>query len=310
MHGLICSSHTIVLPAGVELHMKGEQLTASQALQQCYKELPAEPHTTPYDIYTGPAPLDVTAMCLLCHMLGHYDIKGAIDLAHSFISDTNQGASITSSRGLAVVQSLAKLMWCYFVNRPLCIPSISSIGATASIRYEELDRVKLIRAVTEQDLSLLWLPDHAVKLLLLSGLWEEVTQLPLLLGDWKKAFLLAVAFRETRRCFETCIQALLDDNLEQRLMFYHINNLSLTASPHSDEVISEVAGMLHTAAVCGIDSVLVQLCYKCLEDITNAVCNMEVFVPHGVHLPSPPVYCLQPSVEHGVSSVFGKFLLG
>ena len=295
--------------------MQGRQLAATQALEQCHKELPAEPpHTVPYDLYTDTVSSDVTTMCLLCHRLSHYNIKEAIDLAHSFISERhditshNIGANvcITSPSGLAIVQCLAKLMFSYFVNNPLYIPFLSSIGASVDNKYQELDRMKVTRTVTEQDLSLLWHPDHALKLLLLSGLWEEVIQFPLLLGDWKKAFLLIVSFREIQHCFETCLQAKLDDSLGHRLMFDQINSLfhsrTVKAVPlHSDEMLTEVTSMIHTAALCSIDAVLVQLCYRCLEDIVDTVHNMDVFVPHGVHLPSPPVYCPQPSVDDCVS---------
>ena len=296
--------------------MQGNQLIATQALEQSYKELPAEPHIIPYDLFTDPMSSDVTAMCLLCHRLSHYDIKGAIDLAYSFIvnrhnitrHDEGVNMCITSPSGLAVVQCIAKLMHSYFVNKPLLIPLLSSIGASADSRYQQLDRVKVTRAVAKQDLSLLWHPDHALKLLLLSGLWEEAVQFPLVVGDWKKAFLLSVLFGEIQCCFETCLQAKLDDNLGHRLMFDHINSLldSKTAPLYSDEMLTEVTSMIHTAALCSMDTVLVRLCYKCLEDVVNAIRNMDMFVPQGVHLPSPPAYCPQPSVDDCVSCVVYK----
>ena len=71
-------------------------------------------------------------------------------------------------------------------------------------------------------------------------------------------------------------------------------------SPRSDMMIG-VGSLLHTAAVCDLDNMLLQLCYNCLEGITNATHQLDVFVPHGVHLPSPPLYCPQPSVDQSVS---------
>jgi len=301
--------------------MQGKQLTAAQTLEQCYHKLPAEPHKVPYDLFTEPASSDVTTMCLLCHRLSQYNVKGAIDLAHSFIvnrhgitkHDEGVNVYIASLSGLAVVQCLAKLMCSYFLNKPLLIPFLSSIGTSAGSRQQQLDRMKVTRAITEQDLSLLWHPDHALKLLLLSGLWQEAIQLPLLLGDWKKTFLLSVVFGEIQCYFETYLPAKLDENLEHRLMFDHINSLlhssTVKASLHSNEMLTEVTSMIHTAALCNIDTVLVQLCYKCLEDIVDAVHNMDMFVPQGVHLPSPPIYCPQPSVDDCVSCISLLYLL-
>ena len=148
-----------------------------------------------------------------------YKISEAIAFVHSFISNIQAGGlassvslvdeikksahfsdycdvCISSQCGLTVTQCLAKLMCCYFTNRPLYVPSLSSIGCSTSDNYIELDRSELAKAITEQDLQLLWCPEHALKLLLLSGLWEEAVEFPLQLGDWKKAFLLSVAFQE------------------------------------------------------------------------------------------------------------------
>ena len=350
--------------------MQGNQLKASQAFEHCYSELKSQiKYTEPFNLFTATdgitdSELTDLCLCMLCHKLSQYNINGAITFVHSFIfniqaegmtssssslngvqgaprfgEDTDYSDVCVNSRcGLAVIQCLAKLMCCYFTNRPLHIPSLSSIGCTTSDKYIELDRSKLAKAITEQDLQLLWSPEHTLKLLLLSGLWEEALQFPLQLGDWKKALLLSVTFQETQDCRKTCFHTNTGKDFQFNILFTHISNLlqyykgitpilseesqtiknrrpsSVISMTHGEkesprgDVMVDVGSLLHIAAVCDVDRVLLQLCYSCLDDLTNAIYQLDVFVPHGVHLPSPPLYCPQPSVDQSVSmDVAGKF---
>ena len=343
--------------------MQGNQLKASQAFEHCYSELKSQiKYSEPFNLFTaagdGIADSELTDLCLciLCHKLSQYNINGVITFAHSFIFNIqaegitssislNEGQKtlhlgkdadysdvcINSHCGLTVVQSIAKLMCCYFTNRPLHVPSLSSIGCATSDKHIELDRSKLAKAMTEQDLQLLWCPEHALKLLLLSGLWEEAIQFPLQLGDWKKALLLSVAFQETQDCRKTCFRTNTGKDFQFHILFAHISNLlqyykgttmilseesqttknrrpssvismvqSEKESPRGDMMVY-VGSLLHIAAVCDVDGVLLQLCYSCLDGLSNAIHQLDVFVPHGVHLPSPPLYCPQPSVDQSVS---------
>ena len=342
--------------------MQGNQLKASQAFEHCYSELKSQiKYTEPFNLFTATdgitdSELTDVCLCVLCHKLSQYDINGAITFAHSFIFNiqaegitssislsADQGAPqfggdnnysdvcINSHCGLAVIQCLAKLMFCYFTNRPLHIPSLSSIGCATSDKHIELDRSKLAKAITQQDLQLLWSPEHTLKLLLLSGLWDEAIQFPLQLGDWKKSLLLSVAFQETQDCRRTCFYTNTGKDFQFNILFTHISNLlkcykgisqmlsnesqatktrrpssvisttqSEKESPRGDMMV-EVGSLLHIAAMCDVDRVLLQLCYNCLDDLTNAIHQLDVFVPHGVHLPSPPLYCPQPSVDQSVS---------
>ena len=343
--------------------MQGNQLEASQAFEQYYSELKSLiKFTESFNLFTAtPSTADneLTELCLcvLCHKISLYNISEAIAFVHSFISNVQTGGvtssvslaeevkkaghfgegtdycdvCINSHCGLTVTQCLAKLMCCYFTNRPLRVPSISSIGCATSDNYIELDRSELAKAITEQNLQSLWCPEHALKLLLLSGLWEETVEFPLQLGDWKKALLLSVAFQETQDCRRTCFHISTGKDFQFNTLFTHITNLlqyymgvtlvlpdeSQTAkskrpssvisitqsekeSPRGD-ITGDVDSLLYIAAVCDVDRVLLQLCYNCLHDLTNAVQQLDVFVPHGVHLPSPPLYCPQPSVDQSVS---------
>ena len=343
--------------------MQGNQLKASQVFEQHYLELKSLiKYTNSFNLF--PATLCAAdnelaelCLCILCHKVSLYKISEAIAFIHSFISDIQAGGlassvsltdevkksahfsegsdycdvCINSHCGLTVTQCLAKLMCCYFTNRPLHVPSLSSIGCSTSDNHIELDRRELAKAITEQDLQLLWCPEHALKLLLLSGLWEEAVEFPLQLGDWKKALLLSVAFQETQDCRRTCFHTNTGKDFQFNTLFTHINNLlqyymgvtlvlpdeSQTArnkrpssvisitrsekeSPRGD-ITGDVDSLLYIAAVCDVDRVLLQLCYNCLHDLTNAVQQLDVFVPYGVHLPSPPLYCPQPSVDQSVS---------
>ena len=107
---------------------------------------------------------------------------------------------IESENGLAVVTSLARFMTAFFCNRPLLvapatnpsiIPPASSQAPLPGSRYLELDRSVITKSIHQQSLSDKWTVDHALELLLLSGLWEEACDLVSSLGDWKKSFLLA-----------------------------------------------------------------------------------------------------------------------
>ena len=348
--------------------MQGNQRKASQIFEQCYSELRTQISTTePFHLFTAGSTVDseLTGLCLciLCHKLSQYNINEAIRFAHSFIFNiqTEELSSsisldeakrtlhfsedsdysdvcINSHCGLVIIQCLAKLMCCYFTNRPLHIPSLSSIGCAASDKHIELDRSKLAKAITKQDLQSLWCPEHALKLLLLSGLWEEAIQFPLQLGDWKKAFLLSVTFQETQDCRTVCFHTNTSQDFLFNILFTHITNLlqhykgvtpilpeeshtsrnrrssSVISMTHSEkgsprgDLVVDINSLLHIAAVCDLDRVLLQLCYCCLDDLTNAVQQLDVFVPHGVHLPSPPLYCPQPSVDQSVSLLFMNVL--
>ena len=343
---------------GIDQYMQGNQLKAMQIFEQHYSEMYSQIGTTrPFNLFAaadGKMDSELTELCLciICHKLSQYNINGAIRFAHSFIfnvqpEELTSSVSLNEAReisdsvysdvcinsccGLAVIQCLAKLMCYYFTNKPLHIPSLSSIGCTTSDKHIELDRTKLAKAITEQDIQLLWCPEHSLKLLLLSGLWEEAVEFPLQLGDWKKAFLLSVAIQEVQDCRTMCFHTNTSKDFQFNLLYMHINNLlqhykgitpilpeesqttrnrrppsviSMTQSekdsPRGD-LMADINSLLYTAAVCDVDGVLLQMCYNCLDDLINAVHQLDLFIPHGVHLPSPPLYCPQPSVDQSVS---------
>ena len=121
-------------------------------------------------------------------------------------------ARVSDTRGLKVVQTLARFMSAYFSNlslyvyppyQPAALPPFheqaqENIGARLedgpqAVEHIGLDRAKVSQAVRDQGVYELWSANSTLELLLVSGLVSEGAWLARNLGDWKNAMLLSFA---------------------------------------------------------------------------------------------------------------------
>ena len=121
-------------------------------------------------------------------------------------------ARVADTRGLKVVQTLARFMSAYFSNlslyvypsyQPTALPPFheqaqENTGARLedgpqAVEHIRLDRAKVSQAVRDQGVYELWSANSTLELLLVSGLVSEGAWLARNLGDWKNAMLLSFA---------------------------------------------------------------------------------------------------------------------
>ncbi|XP_074546537.1 ciliogenesis and planar polarity effector 1 isoform X2 [Halichoeres trimaculatus] len=229
----------------------------------------------------------------------------------------------------AVVQTLGRFMASYFTNQPLNIlpphqvavlpplhlPHAPSVGRLVPLCQEEV-----AKAVRQQQLSEVWTVDYAQDLLLLGGLLPETVWLAYHLGDWKTAASLSLAYRsyctehfdftrlrrrelhlpadlEPEKIFQDELECLLcskSDSPEQR----DKDDDKSFSDPLEGEdwnlLQVSIQEILKASVMAGVNVLSSPL--SSLLDTAKEMCSgLPALVPNGLYLPSPPLYCPQPS---------------
>ncbi|XP_033503413.2 ciliogenesis and planar polarity effector 1 isoform X1 [Epinephelus lanceolatus] len=234
-----------------------------------------------------------------------------------------------SDTACAVVQTLGRFMASYFTNQPLYIlpphhvtvlpplhlPHAPSVGRLVPLCQEEV-----ARAVRQQQLSEVWTVDYAQDLLLLGGLLPETVWLAYHLGDWKTAASLSLAytnycadhfdFTQLRRRELHLPTALEPDSIFQAELECLLGNKS-DSQEHRDEdgdksftdplegedwdlLQVSIQEILKASVMAGVNVMSSPL--SSLLDTAKDLCScLPALVPNGLYLPSPPLYCPQPS---------------
>ncbi|XP_071321560.1 ciliogenesis and planar polarity effector 1 [Trachinotus anak] len=234
-----------------------------------------------------------------------------------------------SDAACAVIQSLGRFMASYFTNQPLHIPPPHNVAILPPIhlphapnvgRLVPLCQEEVASAVRRQHLSEVWTVDYAQDLLLLGGLLPEAVWLAYHLGDWKTAVSLSLAY--TSYCTEHFDFARLRRRelhlptaLEAESIFQAELECILGNKPDSQEhrdkdgdksftdplegegwdlLRVSIQEILKASVMAGVNVMSSPL--SSLLDKAKDLCScLPLLVPNGLYLPSPPLYCPQPS---------------
>ncbi|XP_035990365.1 LOW QUALITY PROTEIN: ciliogenesis and planar polarity effector 1 [Fundulus heteroclitus] len=229
----------------------------------------------------------------------------------------------------AVVQALGRFMASYFTNQPLFIPPAHNVAVLPPLhlphasgigRLVPLCQEEVAKAVRQQHLSEVWTVDYAQDLLLVGGVLPEAVWLASHLGDWKTAVTLSLAyttycakhfdFTQLRRrdfllptefqpesIFQAELRGLLGSKTDSR-QWSDKDGADCFTDPLEGEdwelLRASVHDILKASAMAGVDVMSFPLS-ALLEKAKDACSLLPTLVPAEVYLPSPPLYCPQPS---------------
>ncbi|XP_073334518.1 ciliogenesis and planar polarity effector 1 [Pagrus major] len=292
---------------------------------------------------------------LILHRAGHQSCITADSLPCPWLP-----VDLHSEAAYAVVQTLGRFMASYFTNQPLYIlpphhvavlpplhlPQAPSVGRWVPLCQEEVST-----AVRRHQLSEVWTVDYAQDLLLLGGLLPETVWLASHLGDWKTAASLSLAyvnyctdhfdFTQLRRrelhlptvlkpesIFQVELECLLGNKSDSQECGDEDGDKSFTdllEGEDWDVLQVSIQEILKASVMAGVNVISSPL--SALLDTAKDLCScLPTLVPNGLYLPSPPLYCPQPSPNtqdpvgtvgqfaevasrHKVSGVLQKLLL-
>ncbi|XP_054468861.1 ciliogenesis and planar polarity effector 1 [Anoplopoma fimbria] len=267
---------------------------------------------------------------LILHRAGHQTDNMTCITADSFPCPWLP-MDLQSDAACAVVQTLGRFMASYFTNQPLYIlpphnvatlpplhlPHAPSVGRLVPLCQEEVSR-----AVRQQQLSEVWTVDYAQDLLLLGGLLPETVWLAYHLGDWKTAASLSLAYTnyctdyfnftglrrielhlptalEPESIFEVELELLLgnkSDFLECRDKDGDKSFTDPSEGEDWDLLQVSIQEILKASVMAGVNVMSSPL--SSLLDTVKDLCScLPILVPSGLYLPSPPLYCPQPSAN-------------
>ncbi|XP_040914910.1 ciliogenesis and planar polarity effector 1 [Toxotes jaculatrix] len=260
----------------------------------------------------------------------------------------------------AVVQTLGRFMASYFANQPLHIPPPHNVAVLPPLhlpnapsvgRLVPLCQEEVATAVRRQHLSEVWTVDYALDLLLLGGLLPEAVWLAYHLGDWKTAVSLSLAYTsyctdhfdfarlrrrelhlpavlEAESIFQAELECLLGNNSDSQENRDEDGDKSFTDPLEGEDwdlLQVSIQEILKASVMAGVNVMSSPL--SSLLDKAKDLCScLPMLVPHGLYLPSPPLYCPQPSpntqdplgttgqlaelaLRHKVSGVLQRLLL-
>ncbi|KAF7666285.1 hypothetical protein LDENG_00114050 [Lucifuga dentata] len=238
-------------------------------------------------------------------------------------------ADLHSEAAFAVVQTLGRFMASYFTNQPLYIlpphnvtvlpplhlPHGPNVGRLMPMCQEEV-----AKAIRRQQLSEVWTVDYAQDLLLLGGLLPETVWLAHHLGDWKTAASLSVAYRsycsshydftrlrrrelhlpkalEPAIIFQAELECLLSNKTDSWGLGDNKSDRSFTDPLEGEDwqlLQVSIHEILKASVMAGVN-VLSSPLSSLLDTAKGLCCCLPTLVPNGLYLPSPPLYCPQPS---------------
>ncbi|XP_051794635.1 ciliogenesis and planar polarity effector 1 isoform X2 [Acanthochromis polyacanthus] len=234
-----------------------------------------------------------------------------------------------SDAACAVVQTLGRFMASYFTNQPLYIlpphnvavlpplhlPHAPSVGRLVPLCQEEV-----AKAVRQQHLSEVWTVDYAQDLLLIGGLLPETVWLAYHLGDWKTAVSLSLAYTsyctdrldfmrlrrreqhlpaalEPASIFQAELECLLDNKTDSKEFTNKDGDKSFTDLLEGEDwelLQVSIQEILKASVMAGVN-VMSSPLSSMLETAKDLCSSLVALVPTGLYLPSPPLYCPQPS---------------
>ncbi|XP_056287984.1 ciliogenesis and planar polarity effector 1 isoform X2 [Pseudoliparis swirei] len=229
---------------------------------------------------------------------------------------------------LAVVQTLGRFMASYFTNQPLYILPPHHVAILPPLHLPHAPEGRLVplcqeevsRAVRQQQLSEVWTVDYAQDLLLLGGLLPETVWLAYHLGDWKTAASLSLAYTnyctdnfdftrlrrrelhlptalEPESIFEVELECLLGHKSDFQERREQDGDKSFTDPSEGEDwdlLQVSIQEILKASVMAGVN--LMSSPLSSLLDTAKDLCSgLPTLVPNGLYLPSPPLYCPQPS---------------
>ncbi|XP_076614742.1 ciliogenesis and planar polarity effector 1 [Chaetodon auriga] len=234
-----------------------------------------------------------------------------------------------SDAACAVVQALGRFMASYFTNQPLYIPPPHHVAVLPPLhlphapgvgRLIPLCQEEVSRAVRQQQLSEVWTVDYAQDLLLLGGLLPETVWLAYHLGDWKTAASLSLAYTnycsdhfdftqlrkrelhlptvlEPESIFQVELECLLTNKSDSQDCRDKDGDKSFTDPLEGEDwelLQVSIQEILKASVMAGVNVLSSPL--SSLLDTAKDLCScLPALVPNGLYLPSPPLYCPQPS---------------
>ncbi|XP_072309627.1 ciliogenesis and planar polarity effector 1 [Eucyclogobius newberryi] len=265
--------------------------------------------------------------CLILRTNRHQKNDGREDIVteEEYLQCSWLSKDVSTDAAYAVVQTLGRFMASYFSNQalyilpphnvdvlpPIHIPHASSVGRLVPLCQEEVSK-----AVRQQQLSEIWTVEYAQDLLLLGGLLPESVWLAYHLGDWKAAMSLSQAYSSyCKQHFNFTVfnrrELVLPKDLEPASILQAEINCLLgdngdSKEPYTNQSFSDPVGedwgllhvsmqdILKASVMAGVDAVSSPL--SSLLDKAKDLCScLTAIVPTAFYLPSPPLYCPQPS---------------
>ncbi|RVE65772.1 hypothetical protein OJAV_G00120160 [Oryzias javanicus] len=210
-----------------------------------------------------------------------------------------------SDAASAVVQTLGRFMASYFTNQPLFILPAHSVAVLPPLhlphgpnvgRLVPLCQEEVAKAVRQQHLSEVWTVDYAQDLLLLGGLLPEA------LGSEK------IQFSRLRRKEFHLPKTLTPESIFQAELECLLKSDSQGHTSDEDEksfteplegedwdlLQTSIQEILKASVMAGVN--VISSFLSSLMDAAKDMCSsLPALVPAGLYLPSPPLYCPQPS---------------
>ncbi|KAM7392880.1 hypothetical protein PAMA_007814 [Pampus argenteus] len=229
----------------------------------------------------------------------------------------------------AVIQTLGRFMAAYFTNQPLYILPAHNVGVLPPLhlphapsvgRMVPLCQEEVARAVRRQQLSEVWTVDYAQDLLLLGGLLPETVWLAYHLGDWKTAASLSLAYTsycsghfdftrfrrrelhlptvlEPESIFQAELKCLFGSKADSQESRDEDSVKSFTDPLEEEDwdlLQVSIQEILKASVMAGVN-VMSSPMSSLLDTAKNLCSCLPALVPNGLYLPSPPLYCPQPS---------------
>nr|XP_057917617.1 ciliogenesis and planar polarity effector 1 isoform X2 [Doryrhamphus excisus] len=257
---------------------------------------------------------------LVLHNAGHYSSDATCTYEPLLPTNLHHDAACS------VIHALARFMASYFTNQPLKIlpphnvavlPPLHLPHASNVARLVPLSQEEVARAVRQQHLSEKWTVDYALDLLLLGGLLPETAWLAYNLGDWKTAASVSLAYNNfcTDHLDFTRInrqelhlpKALLPQSIFQAELQWLLDNNTLEPRDITDKscidpleeedlaVLQVSIQEILKASVMADVNVLSSPLTSLLDSAKDLCSGLPALVHSGLYLPSPPLYCPQPS---------------
>ena len=294
-------------------------------------------HTTHADVktfleniqkYDMQAVFEAVNECVHAFDNSNLDEDQVSDILDSSVSTSRpEQVCLKSVPARFMARVLGDLVSAYFTDQSLLV--LLSSDTSLPARHAELVKSKLTSVLQDSDLIDSWTVERGVNLLLLSDKWERACNFIVEMGDWRKAFVLAVIFvahhREVlmRRRGVVSTSAPIKDHLvqfSQRLalsnilkvlggVFKRTARLDSKQPAFSDVRSFNSPGRLcesflsETFYVCALvqeDSVLRGCVEHYLEELCALCACLSTQVPQSLYLPAPPLHCAQPALTEEV----------
>ncbi|XP_055956482.1 uncharacterized protein LOC126817630 [Patella vulgata] len=218
-----------------------------------------------------------------------------------------------------VVQTMARFMAAYFTNQsmyifpphnPQPLPAIHFNTPLVNNRIIPQYPEEITQIIRYQKLGDVWTVERTLEYLLLSGLVCEATWFAVKMGDWKAGYLLSVACEQHKQTSSTLYTKprkplTLPDHLRPFAILQDRLNILFGGSLDQDPVVitndtdidhltQTIKELLTAGIMCKVE-VVPWLLDGLIHKLKKVVKNLYPLVPSDFYLPSPPLYCPQPT---------------